>query len=61
MIYIYIYIYLFSESTQDNLDAITEMNMWCDDLKNNLICAAKNHQLNDYLVSLAPSISVKYV
>lgn len=54
-------IYYFLELTQDNSDAITEMNMWCDDLKNNLICAAKEQQLNDFLVSLAPNVSVKYV
>lgn len=53
--------YLFSELTQDNSDAVTEMNMWCDDLKNNLISAATEHQLNDFLVSLAPNVSVKYV
>ncbi|XP_011872793.1 PREDICTED: gem-associated protein 5 isoform X2 [Vollenhovia emeryi] len=44
---------------QDNLDVVTEMNMWCDDLKNDLISAANNGQLNDFLVSLAPSVSVK--
>jgi len=35
--------------------------MWSDDLKNNLICAAKDQQLNDFLVSLAPNVSLKYV
>ncbi|XP_071629250.1 gem-associated protein 5 [Temnothorax longispinosus] len=45
--------------TQDNSDVVTEMDMWCDDLKNNLISAAKDHQLNDFLVSLAPNVSAK--
>jgi len=53
--------YLFSEDTQDDSNIVTEMNMWCDALENNLICAAKDHQLNDFLISLAPSVSVKYV
>lgn len=53
--------YLFSESTQDDSNIVTEMNMWCDALENNLICAAKDHQLNDFLISLAPSVSMKYV
>lgn len=53
--------YLFAELTQDSSNAATEMNMWCDNLRNNLLCAAKDQQLNDFLVSLAPSVSMKYV
>lgn len=53
--------YLFEESTQSNLNSITEMNMWCDDLQNDLIYAAKDKQLNDFLVSLAPHVSIKYI
>ncbi|KYN08591.1 PREDICTED: gem-associated protein 5 [Cyphomyrmex costatus] len=45
--------------THDNSDIVTELNMWCDDLKNNLICATRDKQLNDFLVSLASSISTK--
>ncbi|GAB1867613.1 Gem-associated protein 5 [Camponotus japonicus] len=47
------------KSSQSNLNAITEMNMWCENLENNLICAAKDKQLNDFLVSLAPQVSMK--
>lgn len=50
----------FAESSQTDLNAITEMNMWCDNLETNLISAAKDKQLNDFLVSLAPQISMKY-
>lgn len=52
--------YFFAESSQSNLNAITEMNMWCENLENNLIRAAKDKQLNDFLVSLAPQVSMKY-
>lgn len=52
--------YLFAESSQSNLNSITEMNMWCENLENNLICAAKDKQLNDFLISLAPQVSMKY-
>ncbi|KAL6431847.1 hypothetical protein ACFW04_007362 [Cataglyphis niger] len=45
--------------TQDSSNAATEMNMWCDNLRNNLLCAVKDQQLNDFLVSLAPSVSMK--
>ncbi|KAL0127536.1 hypothetical protein PUN28_003065 [Cardiocondyla obscurior] len=44
---------------QDDSNIVTEMNMWCDDLKSNLICAARDQQLNDFLVSLAPNVSMK--
>lgn len=53
--------YLFSESTQDNSDVVTELNMWSDDLENDLVCAIRDQQLNDFLVSLAPHVSLKYV
>ncbi|KYM76201.1 Gem-associated protein 5 [Atta colombica] len=43
----------------DNSDIVTELNMWCDDLESNLICAARDQQLNDFLVSLAPNVSLK--
>ncbi|XP_029169369.1 gem-associated protein 5-like [Nylanderia fulva] len=44
---------------QDSSNAITEMNMWCNNLKNDLASAAKNKKLNDFLVSLASSVSMK--
>ncbi|XP_029169359.1 gem-associated protein 5-like [Nylanderia fulva] len=46
------------KSTQDS-NTRTEMNIWCGSLQNDLICAAKNQELNDFLVSLASSISMK--
>jgi len=53
--------YLSTELAHDNSDIVTELNMWCDDLESNLICAARDQQLNDFLVSLAPNVSLKYV
>lgn len=53
--------YLSTELTHDNSDIVTELNMWCDDLESNLICAARDQQLNDFLISLAPNVSLKYV
>lgn len=53
--------YLFAELTQDSSNAITELNMWSDNLQNDLACAAKDQQLNDFLVSLAPNVSMKYI
>ncbi|KAF3428992.1 hypothetical protein E2986_02063 [Frieseomelitta varia] len=38
---------------------ITEMDIWCDNLKQNLEEAAKEKRLNDFLVSLSASLSMK--
>lgn len=40
---------------------ITEMDIWCDNLKQNLEEAAKEKRLNDFLVSLSASLSMKYI
>ncbi|XP_076292117.1 gem nuclear organelle associated protein rigor mortis isoform X2 [Lasioglossum baleicum] len=40
-------------------DVVTEMDVWCDNLKQNLDDAAKENRLNDFLVSLSASLSVK--
>lgn len=45
-------------------NAVTEINLWSGNLKENLEEAIKNKRLNDYIVSLAliePSISIEYV
>ncbi|XP_046430819.1 gem-associated protein 5 isoform X1 [Neodiprion fabricii] len=40
-------------------DTVVEMDLWCDNLKQNLQEATKEKRLNDFLVSLAPSLSYK--
>ncbi|XP_011636844.1 gem-associated protein 5 [Pogonomyrmex barbatus] len=45
--------------TQDNAETNIEIDMWCNNLEENLISAVKNHQLNDFLISLAPHVSIK--
>ncbi|KAL6264530.1 hypothetical protein P5V15_004637 [Pogonomyrmex californicus] len=47
--------------TQDNAETNIEIDMWCNNLEENLISAVKNHQLNDFLISLAPHVSINYV
>lgn len=42
-------------------ETVTEMEMWCDGLRENIECAIKEKRLNDFLVSLSTSLSVKYV
>lgn len=37
------------------------MDMWSNNLKQNLEEAAKEKRINDYLVSLSASLSMKYV
>ncbi|XP_076633112.1 gem nuclear organelle associated protein rigor mortis isoform X2 [Colletes latitarsis] len=37
----------------------TEMDIWCDNLKQNLEEAAKEKRLNDFLISLSASLSMK--
>lgn len=37
------------------------MDVWCNNLKQNLDEAAKEKRLNDFLVSLSASLSMKYV
>lgn len=36
------------------------MDIWCDNLNQNLEDAAKEKRLNDFLVSLSASLSMKY-
>nr|XP_033335076.1 gem-associated protein 5-like [Megalopta genalis]XP_033335077.1 gem-associated protein 5-like [Megalopta genalis]XP_033335078.1 gem-associated protein 5-like [Megalopta genalis]XP_033335079.1 gem-associated protein 5-like [Megalopta genalis]XP_033335080.1 gem-associated protein 5-like [Megalopta genalis] len=38
---------------------VTEMDVWCDNLKQNLDNAAKENRLTDFLVSLSVSLSMK--
>ncbi|KAI4503668.1 hypothetical protein M0802_001071 [Mischocyttarus mexicanus] len=45
-------------TTQNNHIAVTEMNMWNDNLKETLDIAVKENRLNDTLVSLSPSLSM---
>lgn len=45
---------------RNNYDVITEMDIWYDNLKQNLEEAAKEKRLNDFLVSLSASLSMKY-
>ncbi|XP_017790259.1 PREDICTED: gem-associated protein 5 [Habropoda laboriosa] len=40
-------------------DVITEIDLWCDNFKQNLEEAAKKKRLNDFLVSLSASLSMK--
>ncbi|XP_078046192.1 gem nuclear organelle associated protein rigor mortis isoform X2 [Augochlora pura] len=40
-------------------NVVTEMDVWCDNLKQNLDNAAKENRLNDFLVSLSVSLSMK--
>ncbi|XP_025162758.1 gem-associated protein 5 [Harpegnathos saltator] len=40
-------------------DTIIEMDMWCNNLQQNIECAIKEKRLNDFLVSLSTSLSVK--
>nr|XP_033190238.1 gem-associated protein 5 isoform X2 [Bombus vancouverensis nearcticus] len=44
---------------RNNYDVITEMDIWYDNLKQNLEEAAKEKRLNDFLVSLSASLSMK--
>ncbi|XP_076647950.1 gem nuclear organelle associated protein rigor mortis isoform X2 [Halictus rubicundus] len=44
---------------KDRHDVVTEMDVWCDNLKQNLDEAAKENRLNDFLVSLSASLSMK--
>lgn len=48
-------------SAEHRHDIVTEMDMWCNNLQHNLECAAKEKRLNDFLVSLSPNLSIKYV
>lgn len=45
------------EKNKHNL--VTEMDVWCNNLKQNLDEAAKEKRLNDFLVSLSASLSMK--
>ena len=38
---------------------VTEIDFWTDNLKENLQEAVKHNRLSDYLVALAPSISIE--
>ncbi|CAK9799473.1 Gem-associated protein 5 [Anthophora quadrimaculata] len=40
-------------------DVITEIDLWCDNFKENLEEAVKEKRLNDFLVSLSASLSMK--
>ncbi|XP_015184665.1 PREDICTED: gem-associated protein 5 [Polistes dominula] len=46
-------------TTQNNHMAVTEMSMWYGKLEENLEIAVKEKRLNDTLVSLSPSLSMK--
>ncbi|XP_039310637.1 gem-associated protein 5 isoform X2 [Solenopsis invicta] len=46
------------QETHENLDTTTEINVWCNELKEHLLDAATHNNLNDFLVSLAPSVSM---
>ncbi|KAL2748138.1 gem-associated protein 5 isoform X1 [Vespula maculifrons] len=46
-------------TAQGNHTAVTEINMWHDNLKENLEIAVKEKRLNDTLISLSPSLSMK--
>ncbi|KAK2585095.1 hypothetical protein KPH14_008607 [Odynerus spinipes] len=46
-------------TAQGNHTAVTEMNMWHNNLKENLEIAVKEKRLNATLVSLSPSLSMK--
>lgn len=61
--YICFIFYYYIESAHiegNNYDVITEMDVWYDNLKQNLEEAAKEKRLNDFLVSLSASLSMKY-
>ena len=44
---------------KNRYDLVTQMDMWSDNLKQNLEEAAKEKRVNDYLVSLSASLSMK--
>jgi len=44
-----------------NNNIATEMDIWSGNLQENLMTAVKEYRLNDFLVSLAPSLSMKYI
>ncbi|XP_066583627.1 gem-associated protein 5 isoform X2 [Prorops nasuta] len=44
---------------KEKYNTVTEMDLWNDNLKENLETALKQKRLNDFLVSLAPSLSIK--
>ncbi|XP_046831428.1 gem-associated protein 5 isoform X2 [Vespa crabro] len=46
-------------TAQGNHIAVTEIDMWHDNLKENLEIAVKEKRLNDTLISLSPSLSMK--
>lgn len=46
--------------TQGHQNASSEMNIWNGNLKSHLLKAAECKKLNDYMVSLAPSLSQKF-
>ncbi|XP_012279688.1 gem-associated protein 5 [Orussus abietinus] len=46
-------------SSKDQHNIATEMDMWSNNLRKNLESAVKERRLNDYLVSLAPSLSLR--
>lgn len=63
LLYIDLYTYQFIESTHienNRYDQAAEMDLWGDNLKENLEEAAKEKRLNDFLVSLSASLSMKY-
>lgn len=45
---------------QGHRNISTEMNMWNGSLKSHILKAAETKKLNDYMVSLAPSLSQKF-
>ncbi|XP_017879066.1 gem-associated protein 5 [Ceratina calcarata] len=48
-----------THAAKNNHNLVTEMDLWCDNLKLNLDEAVKEKRLNDFLVSLSASLSVK--
>ncbi|XP_014480134.1 PREDICTED: gem-associated protein 5 isoform X2 [Dinoponera quadriceps] len=49
----------FGHAIRQKNDTVTEMEMWCDGLRQDIECAIKEKRLNDFLVSLSTSLSVK--
>ncbi|OAD62256.1 Gem-associated protein 5 [Eufriesea mexicana] len=48
-----------AHAEKNKYDVVTEMDVWCDNLNQNLEEAAKEKRLNDFLVSLSASLSMK--
>ncbi|XP_053999055.1 gem-associated protein 5 isoform X1 [Hylaeus anthracinus] len=49
----------FGHIEENRHNVATEMDVWCDNLKQNLEKAAKEKRLNDFIISLSVSLSMK--